>query len=127
MQYLEKNPDTKAVLSGGQGKGEAVSEAKAMYDYLTGHGISGERLILEDRSTNTKENLDFSLKKIGGLNKSVGIVTNNFHVFRGVAIGKKCGCRNICGISARYRSWRLVIYIPREILAVIKDKMMGNL
>lgn len=53
-----------------------------MYDYLTGHGISRERLILEERSTNTKENLDFSLEKIGDLNKSVGVVTNNFHVFR---------------------------------------------
>lgn len=63
LQYLENNPDTKAVLSGGQGRGEAVSEAKAMYDYLTGHGISRERLILEERSTNTKENLDFSLEK----------------------------------------------------------------
>ena len=62
LQYLENNPDTKAVLSGGQGRGEAVSEAKAMYDYLTGHGISRERLILEERSTNTKENLDFSLE-----------------------------------------------------------------
>lgn len=127
LQYLENNPDTKAVLSGGQGRGEAVSEAKAMYDYLTGHGISRERLILEERSTNTKENLDFSLEKIGDLNKSVGVVTNNFHVFRGVAIGKKCGCRDICGIPSRYRSWRLLIYIPREILAVIKDKIMGNL
>ena len=81
LQYLENNPDTKAVLSGGQGRGEAVSEAKAMYDYLTGHGISRERLILEERSTNTKENLDFSLEKIGDLNKSVGVVTNNSMYF----------------------------------------------
>ena len=84
-------------------------------------------MCIRDRSTNTKENLDFSLEKIGDLNKSVGVVTNNFHVFRGVAIGKKCGCRDICGIPSRYRSWRLLIYIPREILAVIKDKIMGNL
>ncbi|MFR0073719.1 MAG: hypothetical protein ACLRVD_04860 [Blautia caecimuris] len=44
-----------------------------------------------------------------------------------MAIGKKCGCRDICGIPSRYHSWRLLIYIPREILAVIKDKIMGNL
>ena len=127
FQYLKENPDTKAVLSGGQGEGERISEAEAMYRYLTDHGIEGKRLFLEERSTNTKENLDFSLEKIGDLNKSVGVVTNNFHVFRGVAIGKKCGCRDICGIPSRYHSWRLLIYIPREILAVIKDKIMGNL
>ena len=98
-----------------------------MYDYLTANGIEGSRLILEDRSVNTKENLSFSLEKIGNRDASVGVVTNNFHVFRGVAIGKKCGCRKIYPVPSKYRSWRLLIYIPREILAVIKDKLVGNL
>lgn len=127
FQYLQENPRTKAVLSGGKGTGEDISEAQAMYNYLTAKGIAWERLILEDRSTNTRENLKFSLEKIGSTDVSVGVVTNNFHVYRGVAIGKKCGCRDICGIPARYRTWRLLIYIPREILAIIKDKLMGNM
>ena len=127
LLYLEENPGTKAVLSGGRGDGERISEAEAMYRYLTEHGVSPERLIKEERSTNTKENLDFSLALIGDLNAPIGVVTNHFHVFRGVAIGKKCGCKNIYPIPSRYRSWRLVIYIPREILAIIKDKIMGNL
>lgn len=127
LEYLEKNPKTRAVLSGGQGEGETISEAEAMCRYLEDHGISRERLILEDRSTNTKENLDSSLALIGDLNAPIGVVTNHFHVFRGVAIGKKCGCKNIYPIPSRYRSWRLVIYIPREILAIIKDKILGNL
>ena len=62
-----------------------------------------------------------------GLDHSVGVVTNHFHVFRGTAIGRKCGCREIYPIPSRYRSWRLLIYIPREILAIIKDKIIGNL
>lgn len=127
LQYLQENPETKAILSGGKGPGEQISEAQAMYNYLTDHGISGERLLLEEQSTNTKENLAFSLEAIGDRNCSIGIVTNNFHVFRGVAIGKKCGCRDIHPIPSRYRSWRLLIYIPREILAIIKDKLVGNL
>ena len=126
LQYLEENPETKAVLSGGQGEGEDISEAQAMCNYLVEHGIDRERLILEDRSTSTTENLKFSLEIIG-LDHSVGVVTNNFHVFRGTAIGKKCGCKEIYPIPSRYRSWRLLIYIPREILAIIKDKIMGNL
>lgn len=125
--YLKENPRTRAVLSGGKGTGEDITEAQAMYNYLTARGIEGSRLIKEERSTNTKENLAFSLKKIGSVDVSVGIVTNNFHVFRGVAIGRKCGCKKIYGIPSRYRSWRLLIYIPREILAIIKDKLVGNL
>ena len=127
LEYLEENPRTRAVLSGGRGEGEQISEAQAMYNYLTEHGIAGERLLLEERSVNTKENLAFSLELLGDVTCSVGVVTNNFHVFRGVAIGRKCGCRDICGIPSRYRSWRLLIYIPREILAILKDKLMGNL
>ena len=127
LQYLEENPGTRAVLSGGRGTGEAISEAEAMYRYLTAHGIDGRRLILEDRSTNTKENLSFSLEKIGDPEASVGVVTNNFHVLRGVLIGKKCGCKKIYPVPSKYRNWRLLIYIPREILAIIKDKIMGNL
>ena len=127
FSYLCENPRTKAVLSGGMGTGEAITEAQAMYNYLTEHGIDGGRLILEEKSTNTKENLDFSLEKIGTLDCSVGIVTNNFHVFRGVMIGKKCGCKHIYGIPSRYRTWRLLFYVPREILAIIKDKLVGNL
>ena len=127
LLYLEENPDTKAVLSGGRGDGEQISEAEAMYSYLTEHGISPERLIKEEDSTNTKENLDFSLRLIGSMEYSIGIVTNNFHVFRGVAIGRKCGCRKIYPVPSRYRSWRLFIYIPREILAILKDKIVGNL
>ena len=96
LRYLEENPRTRAVLSGGQGQGEQISEAEAMYRYLTEHA-------------------------------SIGIVTNHFHVFRGVAIGRKCGCRRIYPIPAKYRSWRLFIYVPREILAIIKDKIVGNL
>ena len=127
LLYLEENPGTKAVLSGGRGDGERISEAEAMYRYLTEHGISPERLIKEEWSTNTKENLDFSLRLIGSTDYSIGIVTNNFHVFRGVAIGKKCGCQKIYPLPSRSCSWRLLIYIPREILAILKDKIVGNL
>ena len=127
LLYLEENPGTKAVLSGGKGDGENISEAEAMYRYLTGHGINGDRLMREEESTSTKENLEFSRRKIGTTDCSVGVVTNNFHVWRGAAIARKCGFREVAMVPSRYRSWRLFIYIPREILAIIKDKLMGNL
>ena len=119
LLYLEENPGTKAVLSGGKGDGENISEAEAMYRYLTDHGIDGDRLIREEESTSTR--------KIGNTDCSVGVVTNNFHVWRGAAIARKCGFREVIMVPSRYRSWRLFIYIPREILAIIKDKLMGNL
>lgn len=125
--YLRENPRTKAVLSGGQGKGESVTEARAMYLYLTGQGIGAERLLLEENSTSTKENLDFSRELIGDIHAKVGVVTNNFHVYRGTAIGKKAGFAYICGIAAPYQSPLLAKYMIREVLAILKDKLMGNM
>ena len=126
-EYMKENPGTVAVLSGGRGQGEWISEGQAMANYLIKRGISGERLILEERSTSTAENLRFSLELLPDRQQRIGIVTNNFHVFRGVAIGKKLGCTRIWGISAPYSSWKLVFYSLRELLALIKDKMIGNL
>ena len=58
--YLTENPDTLVVVSGGKGSNEPISEAQGMYEYLLTKGISPDRILLEDRSTNTKENLQFS-------------------------------------------------------------------
>lgn len=127
LQYLEENPRSRAVLSGGRGTGESITEAQAMYNYLAAHGIDKNRLLLEERSTSTRENLHFSMEVIGTKDVSVGVVTNNFHVFRGTAIGRKCGFREVYPIPAPYCTWRLFFYVPREILAILKDKLMGNL
>lgn len=76
--YLMVNPQTKAVLSGGQGPDEIMTEAEAMRRYLVGKGIEEERLILEEQSTSTYENLKYSFAIIDEIkaNSNVSIVTN---------------------------------------------------
>ena len=54
QEYLERHPDTRVIVSGGKGKGEEVSEAKAMAGYLISCGIGQNRIILEDQSRTTK-------------------------------------------------------------------------
>ena len=44
-EYLDENPETIAVVSGGKGSGEEISEAEAMYEYLVSQGIDETRLI----------------------------------------------------------------------------------
>ena len=60
IDYLEENPGTVLVLSGGQGEDEPVSEAAAMRDYLVFNGVSERQLILETRSFSTVENIAYS-------------------------------------------------------------------
>ena len=57
LAYLEDHPDTHIVVSGGKGDDEHVSEAQAMYDYLTAHGVDGHDILLEDQSRNTYQNI----------------------------------------------------------------------
>ena len=132
-EYLDKNLYTKVIVSGGKGAGEDISEAEAMYLYLISQDISGSRIIKEDRSRNTSQNLKYSFALIDqkeegrGTEKSVGIVTNNFHVFRGVSLGKKLGCEKIEGIPAKSNAFLQVNFLVREFFSVIKDKLVGNM
>lgn len=119
IAYLEENPQTKVILSGGQGSNEPVSEAEGMRDYLRKNGIAEERMILEDQSKTTKENL-LNSKHLIGENQSVGIVTNNFHVYRALLIAQDVGYENVVGISAKSNGLYLPNNILREYLALLK-------
>lgn len=125
--YLIANEDTICVVSGGQGPNEPCTEAQGMYDYLVERGISPERILMEDKSTDTSENIAFSAEVIGGTDKDVGIVTNNFHVFRGVLLARHAGFVNACGISARSNIYFQPNNLVREFFGVMKDLVCGNL
>lgn len=127
-RYLEANPRTKAVVSGGQGKGEDISEAECMRRYLVEHGIDQDRILLEDRSTSTKENLAFSKAVIeadGGSVDRVVIVSSAYHLYRAKRIASDLGvtAAGAAG-SDGYPIYMLGMYL-REALAVLKLWVLG--
>lgn len=124
--YLNDNPKTIAITSGGQGTGEDLSEAEAMKRYLVSQGINENRVLKEDKSTNTQENIMFS-KKLLKNNATVVIVTNGFHIFRAISIAKKQGIRKVQGLSAPSDPILIVNYYVREVIGVIKEKLVGNI
>ena len=126
-EYLENNPETVCIVSGGQGYNEPFAEAEGMKSYLLDRGIDAERILTEDASMNTKQNIDYSMKLFDPEEADVGIVTNNFHVFRAVAIAKKAGIRNVCGISAGSVPLFLPNNMLREFFGVAKDLLAGNI
>ena len=92
--YLSKNPEAVAVLSGGQGNGENISEAECMFRSLTEKGIDPSRLFIEDKSTHTQQNFNYSLKILqenGITDKNITVITNDFHEYRAGKFAKKCG------------------------------------
>lgn len=125
--YLAENENTICILSGGQGSNEPCSEAEGMYQYLTDKGIEPERLMMEDQSTDTSENIAYSMTLIGRKDVSVGIVTNNFHVFRGVRLAKAAGVQEAYGIAARSNVYFQLNNMVREFFGIMKDLVCGNL
>ncbi|MCD7957040.1 MAG: YdcF family protein [Lachnospiraceae bacterium] len=175
-EYAEENPDTILILSGGQGPDEGISEAECMYRYLTGAGVSEDRLIREDASTSTQENLLFSaeiihslagdmdgedirglggdtdeedlrgldggtdeedIRGLGGdtdkeeaerngmpntgssVTASVGVLSNDFHIYRALLLAQKAGYTNVSGIPADSVPGMQPHNILREICALL--------
>lgn len=125
--YLEENPDTKVIVSGGQGKDEYISEAQGMYDYLVAKGIDPDRIIQEEQSKNTFQNLTYSAELLDKERNLVGIVSNNFHIFRAVKIARKVGYQEVYGIAAKGEPFLQLNNMMREFLGVLKDFLAGNM
>lgn len=126
-EYLKENPNTKAVLSGGQGSGEKITEAEAMRRYLVQEGIRQDRLLLDETSVNTDENIQNSAKLIGSKEKRVIIVSNDFHVYRAKRIARKQGFRQVEGLGAKTHPHTVPNSFSREVFAVIKYKLCGQI
>ena len=123
VSYLKENDNTLVIVSGGQGANEKATEASVMKEYLVNNGINENRIIIEDKSNTTKENL-INSKKIIRDNKSIGIVTNNFHMYRALLIGKKYKVKAV-GIPSKSNSYYLPNNLLREVFAYIKFIILG--
>lgn len=128
LDYLERNPNAKAVVSGGQGDGEDMTEAACMQNWLLEKGIAEERILLEEHSTSTLENLAFSKAVIeadGGSADKVAIVSSSYHLYRAKAMAASLGM-NAEGLASSdgYPIYMCGMYI-REALGVVKMWTFG--
>ncbi len=127
-EYLETYPDSIAVLSGGQGKGEDITEAECMRRWLVSNGIEEDRLLLEEKSTSTKENLQFSMEIINRHFEDdvekLAIVSSDYHLYRAKYMASEMGVEAV-GVSARTTIPPLMVnYFLREALAVVRMWIM---
>ena len=118
--YLKAHPETTAVVTGGQGSDEAISEGEAFHQRLLQLGILEDRIQTETESTSTRENFINADHLYAVKNKTVGIVTNSYHIYRSILIAGQCGYTDVFGIPAK----TLLFYEPdnilREVLALAK-------
>ena len=128
--YLEAHPDTIAIVSGGQGPDEPMTEAKAMYDELIALGIHPDRVWMEEKATSTWENLNFTLdlieEKTGERPGKLGILSSEYHLFRAKLFAKECGVEAV-GIPARTsRLSQRINHFMREVAGVWHYLILGG-
>lgn len=127
VQERERGGDPMLVTSGGRGPDEPVAEAVAMADYLVASGVPSERILREDRSRTTRENLVFSraLMTERAPDHRCAVVTNNFHAFRAALTARRAGVNGqvVGSPTARY-------YWPsatlREFVAILAEHPVLN-
>ena len=98
-----------------------------MKEYLVSKGIEAERILEENRSESTYENILFSRELCDPEHDRTAIVTNEFHLWRGMALARKAGFRHVYGLAGKSKA----VYMPnnflRECCALIKDMICGNI
>ena len=128
-EYLNKNPESICVVTGGTLHWLPYPEAPEIKHQLVNSGIAAERILIEDQAKDTIENLQFSAKMLAEyrgvsrqevLETSTAIVTSRFHLRRAERLARRIGYKNIKGIPAGCPA----IYVPhnyvREICAYVK-------
>ena len=127
MDVLDDHPDAMIIASGGQGANEPISEAQCIRDELVKRGVDPARILLEDQSTDTRENIANCRAIIGNDDAAVGIVTNNYHVWRSLRLAKKAGLTNAYGIASTYTGPTLLHFMVREAVSITLHTLKGNL
>lgn len=125
--YLTTHENSVAIMAGGQGDDEIVAEAYAMKKYLIGRGIAEDRILMEDRSENTDENIRFSgeIIKENNLPQTMYIITDVFHSYRANLFAVKNGYKAYNISSDLY--WPLLgEYWVRDLLGVLHMKLTPN-
>ena len=128
--YLNAHPGVIAVLSGGQGEDEPMSEAQCMYEGLVKLGIDPDRLWLEDKATSTWTNLQYSLdlieERTGVRPTKIGLLSSEYHLFRASLQARDHGVETV-GIPARSTLVTQAInHFMREVAGVWHYILLGG-
>lgn len=130
-QYEKTGRHACFVPSGGQGSDEIMSEGEAMENYLLSQGVEQERILREDKSVNTFQNMQFSKEvieqKLGAVDdKKIAFATTNYHVFRGYILSKKNGFE-AQGISAKTKWYFFPNAFLREFIGLLYDQKLRHI
>ncbi|MFJ8088154.1 YdcF family protein [Lysinibacillus sp. NPDC095746] len=124
VKYLNKYPHVKVIVSGGQGADEDRTEASVMFKYLQDKGIETNRILIEDQSTSTYENLLFSKELLPKGTKKITILSNDFHLKRAKYLAESLGFEVDVVAAKTPKSVEIKLNL-RERAALLKTYIIG--
>ena len=129
IDYMNNHPSSIAIVSGGMGYGESITEAEAMNRYMVERGIGQNRILKEEKATSTYENMLFSKKlfednRAERLSKAM-IITSDFHMLRSKMLAERVGLQ-ASGISASTPWYIYPNVLLREYLAYFKSLFLDK-
>ena len=128
--YMDSHPDAIAVVSGGRGADEPMTEAQCMYEELVELGVDPQRIWIEDQATSTWENLNFSLnlieEKTGTRPEKIGILSSEYHLFRASLFADACGVESVGIPAATSRLPQKINHFMREVAGVWHYLLLGG-
>lgn len=129
VEYMELLPESVCIVSGGQGADEVMSEAAVMKNYLCEKGIDEERIYVEDKSSNTLENVKFSCNIIEneGLNgEAIVSLSNAFHIPRIELIFSRLGLESEFVLAPDPNPYSMFSVLVREYMSYAKLLIFGT-
>ncbi len=119
IELLRYNPNAVLIMSGGQGSGEDIPESKAMAEYALDKGVGAEKIIMEQKSVSTEENLRFSRELMNKQNPQIVIVTTAYHILRALILAKRQGIRCV-GFGAKTKWYFTLNAFIREFVGYLR-------
>ncbi len=128
-RLLCDNEKAVCIVSGGMGDDETVSEAESMRKYLVDLGIDEKRIIKEDKSRDTSENIINSIEKMKEngipLDSRVVCVSSDFHAVRVAMIAKEHGLNARSAGAPSPDNTLLFSSLVREFMSYVRYFLFG--
>ena len=132
VEYHHKNPEAIIIVSGGQGRGDVITEASAMARYLEENGVPKDLIIQEGGSHSTYQNMRLSKEILTDIfpemsgSLRVVVITNDFHIYRAVRFTRIVGMYEATSFHGDTPLISLPGALVREVAAVIKMWLIGT-
>ena len=119
IELLHYNPNAVLIMSGGQGPGEDIPESEAMADYAADKGVETGKIVIEQKSVSTQENLRFSRELMDKQKPEIIVVTTAYHVFRALILAKEQGIKCV-GFGAKTKWYFTLNAFIREFVGYLR-------